>query len=274
MKSPVETPAAVDWSRARALLDDLKSAVRQSLAAQILLGKELDFLKKTLGYAGKGSNRGPEGQFVVTVKSWSQWCQEELGVVSRTADRWIHCFEAAVERAKRHRKAHPEALRLLQMPAAEMDGGEIEALAACVDRLVDGTTQRDLLFEIGILKDTRLTGGNNPQSADNPEQLMAEAWAVVFFTRISRKLDEVQKEIFRNRDGVDYRFKLKALPLTPDPDDQERPCLQGIKRTLEEVLQGDLVKVIRDVEAEIEERSKPADGITKRPRKTPAKSKR
>jgi hypothetical protein len=274
MKSPVETPAAVDWSRARALLADLKSAVRRSLAAQVLLGKELDFLKKTLGYAGKGSNRGPEGQFVVTVKSWNQWCQDEMGVTSRTADRWIHCFESAVERAKRHKKTQPQALRLLQMPAAEMDGGEIEALAACVDRLVDDSTQRELLFEIGILKDTRLTGGDTPRSNKSAEETLSEAWAVVFFAGIRRKLDEVKREIFRNRDGVDYRFKLKALPLTPDPDDQERPCLQGIKRTLEEVLQGDLVKVIQDVEAEIEERGKAADAITPRPRKKPAKSKR
>ena len=73
---------------------------------------------------------------------------------------------------------------------------------------------------------------------------------------------------------MDYRFKLKALPLAPDPDDQERPCLQGIKRTLEEVLQGDLVKVIRDVETEIEERSKTAVGTAPRPRKASTKSKR
>ena len=152
MKSPIETPAAVDWSRARALLGNLESAVRLSLVLQILVGREADSLKGALGFAGKGNNRGPEGQFVLTVKSWNQWCLEELKVSSKTVDRWIGCYHGAVERAKKVKAKCPEALLLLQADPASTSEAHTELLAEHVALLLtadlysntDGTHRESL----------------------------------------------------------------------------------------------------------------------------------
>lgn len=248
MKPKIESNA-VDWTRAKGLLADLKSAARRSLAAQILLGKELDFLKKSLGFAGSGRRPKEKPQVAVfnDPTTWQAWCKAELDVSDDAVDRWIKCYEAALERAKRtnNKKSHPHAVRLLQMPAAEMDGSEIEALAACVERLVDRTTQQGLLFELGILKDTGLKGGDTSEFRKEYEPSPLDAMAHALFSDIARKLDGVKKEILSTRHHTDYRLLLQELPLdSPGP---LSPSLHGIKFALEEVIQGDLSKIIADI---------------------------
>jgi hypothetical protein len=250
---PQSQQTAVDWTRAKGLLADLKSAALRSLAAQVLLGKELEFLKKSLGFAGSGRRPKEKPQVAVfnDPTTWQAWCKAELDISDDTANRWIKCFESALERAKRtnNKKARPEAVRLLQMPAAEMDGSEIQALAACVDRLVDRTTQQDLLRELGILKDTGLKGGDTSAFQQEYKPSPFDVMANALFSDIARKLDGVKKEILSTRHHTDYRLLLQELPLeSPGP---LSPSLQGIKRALEEVIQGDLAKIISDIDEAI-----------------------
>ncbi|RYG95365.1 MAG: hypothetical protein EON58_14310, partial [Alphaproteobacteria bacterium] len=90
-----------DWTRAKGLLAELKSATRRSLSAQVLLGKELRFLKKKMGFqrgdADRFSSKPAQcgfGDFQrvtenETPKTWEKWCQAELGISDDTADRYL-----------------------------------------------------------------------------------------------------------------------------------------------------------------------------------------
>lgn len=244
--------AGPDWTRARGLLVELKSAVRRSLSAQVLLGKELFGLKRRLGYLGKGANRGPEGQFVVTGKSWDQICREELGICSKTADRWIDCYDVALTRAKARKAKEPEAARLLMIPAAELTGDELEGLAACVDRLVKHDTQADLLYELGILKDTRLEGGDTSAfRKDGTDAVDIEAEASSFFKGLCIDTAKIERFAGRLRASENFQPFLYALPLS-HPEPTRVICLMDLKARLEEVLGGDLDKLLVEVSKAIE----------------------
>lgn len=251
---PKNEQTSLDFSRAKRLLDDLKSATRRSLSAQILLGKELCRLKRKLGFIrgrhvssakladdGNGSNR-----------TWPEWCKAELdGLADRTANRYIQIFDAALERAKRNKTKEPEACRLLLTPAAALTGDEVELLAACVDRLVDQETQAGLLEELGIVKPSnKTTGGDTSAHRKEKEWHALEDQAVFLFSSVTRQLGEVEKEIFSVRTHADYRFLLEELPITSDSD--RKPSLMSIKECLEEILNGKIAGLVKELDAAIE----------------------
>lgn len=255
MKTPDQNS---EWSRARGLLVEFKSAARKGVSAQILLGKELALLKKKLGYLGKNAARGPEGQFVPPGKTWDQWCQEQLGVCSKTADRYIACFDYALRRAKAHKAKNPEALRLLVTPAAELTGDELDLLAAHVGHLVEhfgadgkSLTQSQILDELGISKAPRtLIGGDTSEHRKATDDEVTGFYANTLFGRIRREMEAMEKSIFRTIDHQAYQILLAKLPLnSPDP---EAPTLIGIKESLEQVFTGRLARVLEDVKSAIE----------------------
>ena len=240
-----------EWSRARGLLTDLKSATRRSLSAQVLLGKELLLLKKKLGFEGSGRRPKEKPQSVAFVRNWNQWCNEELGISDETGNRWIACFEAALKRAKARKSKEPEAHRLLEIPSAELTGDELEKLAGCVDRLVDSETQAGLLEELGIVKPSnKLAGGDTSAFQNPPRQMTLEEWAKESFQQIPREFDKLEREIFRVKDAPEYRLLLQELPI--DSPEDGATSLMGIKECLERVLGGGLAKILTDVNAAIE----------------------
>ena len=244
----LSTPAAPDWTRAKGLLADLKSSARRALAAQVLLGKELATCKCRLGFI--------QGRHVISrqigesSKNWDQWCQSELQIPARTTDRWIQCFFAALKRAKARKSKEPEACRLLEIPAAELTGDELEALAKHVGRLVDHDTQAGLLEELGIVKNTKLEGGATKSAKKDHAQMTLQDWATEIFSRIPREFAELEREIFRVKDAPDYRILLQELPI--DSPEDGKTSLRGIKECLERVLSGGLAKVLQDVDSAIE----------------------
>jgi hypothetical protein len=232
------------------LLAELKSATRRSLSAQILLGKELSSLKRKLGFLGSG-RREKESRQIGDFKSWDQYCQGELGIPDRTADRYVQCYEAALKRAKVRKSNEPEACRLLEIPAAELTGDELERLATCVDRLVDQDTQAGLLEELGIVKPSKkLEGGDTSAAAKPARHMTMGEWATETFQRIPREFDELERSIFRIKDAPDYRILLQELDL--DSPEDGAISLMGIKECLERVLGGGLAKILADVESAIE----------------------
>lgn len=249
MKSTDQTS---EWSRARGLLADLKSATRRSLSAQILLGKDLASLKRKLGFTPGGDRKGSSRQIGDLIRTWPEWCAKELeGTSDRTADRWIQCFEAALKRAKARKSKEPNACRLLEIPAAELTGDELEQLETCVDRLVDQDTQAGLLEELRIVKPSnKLTGGDTSASAKPARQMTLEEWAKETFQRIPREFDELERDIFRIKDAPEYRLLLQELPI--DSPEDGAASLMGIKECLERVLGGGLAKILKDVESAID----------------------
>lgn len=240
-----------EWSRCRGLLADLKSATRRSLSAQVLLGKELLLLKKKLGFEGSGRRPKEKPQSAVFVRNFRQCCEEELGISDDSGNRWIACFEAALKRAKARKSKEPEACRLLEIPAAELTGDELEKLAACVDQLVDGETQAGLLEELGIVKpSSKTTGGDTSEFQTPPRHLTLGEWATETFQKIPREFDKLEREIFRIKDAPEYRLLLLELPI--DSPDDGAASLMGIKECLERVLGGGLAKILTDIDSAID----------------------
>jgi hypothetical protein len=251
MKTTDQKP---EWSRARGLLAELKSATRRSLSAQILLGKELSGLKRKLGFTHGGDRKGSSphvADLIGEPRTWKKWCESELQISDDTAARWVQCFEAALKRAKVRKAKEPEAGRLLEIPAAELTGDELELLAAVVDRLVDQDTQAGLLEELGIVKPSKkLEGGDTSAFKKGERQMTMGEWAKEVFQRIPREFDELERGIFRIKDAPEYRLLLQELPI--DSPEDGAASLMGIKECLERVLGGGLAKILADVESAIE----------------------
>ena len=248
MKTPDLKP---EWSRARDLLADLKSATRRSLSAQVLLGKELKRHKNRLG-ARRGAHKGgPLGQFGPMEKTWENLCKEELDLPKKTADRYIQCYEAALKLAKDCKSEEPEACLLLEVPAAALSGDEVEKLAKYIDQLVYHDTQAGLLEELGIgnKSDNGLKGGKTNPSKKEPATLSLDVWAQTLFSVIPREIAAIEKTIFSTKDHPDYKLLLQQLPV--DRPEDGKPCLIGIKECLERLLHGRLAIVLKDVDEAI-----------------------
>jgi hypothetical protein len=252
----------VDWSRAKALHEALKAHGRRFLVNRILLGKELASLKKKLGFSHGSQSRFSPSPHGVDLegkpRTWEGWCLLELGISDETARRWIHCFDEAKKRAANsgNKAKFPQAARLLQRPAAEMTDGEIDELAACVERLLDKDeviTQRDLLKDMGVKKEMPDSSKNKDGAAPNSKPDPLTVLTPDYFADIHKKLQGVSKEILRTREYTNYKFILDELPITTDQ--KGGLSLQSIKGNLEiilesheELLTKDLPKMISDVE--------------------------
>lgn len=266
------SPKKPDWSRARGLHSELLSSVRRSLAAQVLIGKELKALKIREGIV-RGKNQWVERPS----PTWEARCREELGITSKTGDRWIDLFDAALERAKQHKKTEPEALRLLLIPADELDGNELDALAACVDRLVENDTQAGLLEELGIVKAPGLRPGG-PSPVKSGGDLTLE-FVSNFFRHGFNTTAEVLKKADRFIGDCDFDAYLNQLPLVGfEAEDGGAPVigLQEFKAALEDLhakfheAEQRLQATVKKTEAAIEA-SMISVGPKSRPRKSPAK---
>ena len=256
-------PPAADWSRAKSLLESLRAHTRLTLAAQILIGKELSLIKLKLGFVhGRNQWTRQRGE---SSQTWNEHCRKELGIPDRTADRWIKCFEAAVKLAKRHKKNRPEAFRLLQTPAAELAGGELDQLAECVEKIVErdpksgdgeSLTQRELMEEAGLFKNTPTSGrdkspkGKRDESDDYYVQSLFES----FTSGIS---DEI-KHFRRTRKGVPFEARLEEMPIrSSDPD---APSLEKLKNELDHLVRDEVTPVLKEIEAAIQRKMNAAEG--------------
>ena len=254
---------AVDWSRAKALHEALKAHGRRFLVNRILLGKELEAIRKQLGFSHGSQSRFSPSPHGVDLdgkpRTWEGWCLQELGISDETARRWIHCFEKAKEKAANsgNKAKFPQAARLLQMPSAEMTDSKIDELADCVERLLDEdavVTQRDLLEDIGVRKQKRQESPKNKDgAAPNPEKDLLALLTPAYFTGIVEKLQGVSKEIIKTREYPNYKCALNELPRIAREKGEIslqslKDSLEIIKESHEELLTKDLPKMISDVE--------------------------
>lgn len=255
MKTNIQTtPAAPDWSRAKGLLADLNSAVRRSLSAQVLLGKELATIKARLGFTHGRNRWTPQ---IAVSRNWGEWCTAELGISDDTANRWIRCFEAALKKAKARKSKEPKACRLLEIPADELNGDELAALAELIQGLVVGETQAGLLEELRIVKPSNTTpGGNTSNNSGNGTQAAFEQMVFDLFSEITSGFGQLEKKIFRGRSRAEFQAMLEWIPLASD--DKDAPSLYAIRDSLLGVLDGELPKMIEAVESTIKEKESPA----------------
>lgn len=275
MKPELE-PTAVDWSRARALLADLKSAVRRSLATKCLLGKTLTEIQKQLGFThGSQVRFSPRTQTAFmgeNAKTWGDWCKDELGISHDTAGRYIRCFEAICRRAK----DRPDIRRLLQTPTEKLNGDEITALAARASFLVCDETETSLLAELKHLKDQEPKKRKTAEAKAKEQQDLTQIAARVIFGDAHKHYKKLKSElqaVFSDALGKAILGDLDVLP-----DDPKAVSLVGIRDHFSELvndIESDLKTLVRTLDVEIKKRLPDAAKRLKSPtKKAPTKSKR
>jgi hypothetical protein len=240
-----------DWSRARAILQGIKTLVRLSLAGQVMLGHELQTLKVELGFAGRGGDRSkPKDSVLKSMnRTWEQWCNAELGISPDGADNFIKCFEAAKLKVKKL-GGDKKLLGLMETHPSKLTKEDNDLLSGMVDKLLHGETQRQLLEELRIFKKAAsLTGGDTANGKPKKTQLQAEQLAFAFFGKAATSITKLEKHIQNLRVAPDYQGFLHALPLHREGPDGL--SLHTLKLTLEEAMTGDLPKMLADVNAAI-----------------------
>jgi hypothetical protein len=279
---PSETTPAVDWTRAKSLFAELKTAACRTVSIQILIGRELASIKNRLGFVN-GRNQWV-GHGVRPSKTWDQWCEDELAASRRSADRWIGCFIAAKARAKRRKDA--EALALLEAEPSELTESQISLLADCVHRLVDPpdgesqpTTQWQLLAEIGLVSQKPIAKGDgNKAGKIDPAEMAAELRVKCLFDQVKSGLSAARRTLHTAASGDGFREALAKLHLVSS--DPSTATLQALKEGFEQFrdqlipeLSRDLESTARNVsqilklaEEVMEEKMRPV--AVRRPRKT------
>ena len=249
-----------EWNRARNLLKGTRGHTRLRHAGNILLGKTLSETKKKIGLGGRGGDRRSKVQLEPLIGSglkrghmepsktqnevWDALCKEELGISRITANRYIGRFEKALECSK---NVHPEIHHLLSVPSAELDGSELEKLAAKVEELVDLMTRSNLMIELGLTIEKSDETEKEECDYNHPSKFQ-EALALeatTLFSSVPRRIKNLKAAIHGVRDHSRYALLLRELDL--DSSTPGAPTLAGIKEALEEMLEGDLAAVLKDV---------------------------
>ena len=239
-----------DWSRARAMLSGIKTMVRMTLAAQVMLGLELQTLKVELGFCGSGrrKERPNDSVFKSLNRTWEQWCKAELGISPDGADNFISLYEAAKLRIKKH-GGQPKLLSLVETHPSKFTKQDSDLLSGMVDKLCFGETQKSLLEELRIYKRSETTTGGNTSTGKKKGELPVEQLAFAFFSKAAVTVTKLEKDVSNLLVSPDYQGYLHSLPLhRSGPDGLS---LHSLKITLESALKGDLQKMLADVEAAI-----------------------
>lgn len=179
------------WDRARDILSGIKLALRLSIAGQVMLGMELQDLKKALGFVNGRNQHAQAGQ---PQKTWAEHVKEELGISRPTADRMIDMWEAAKPRLKKLGGA-PLMLGILETPPAALDAIQRQSLEAAVAKITDGETQKSLLEELKLVKlhDTSGIGGDTSAHRQNKtDEESVGQLAFAFFSAVAEPLQNLR----------------------------------------------------------------------------------
>jgi hypothetical protein len=267
MKSPTETPAAVDCSRLRARLADLKSSLRNTVANMVLAGKEAKDIQKRLGFTHGDANRfSPRRQVVVLGESqptWDDWCKAELGISSATVGRYIKCFEAVKRRAAREQ--HSEILRLLETPSEKLKCDELAALAARVGHLVCDETESSLISEYRELdKPKKKTKADQEKEDGDKVQRAAD----LIFGGIDESFKKFKADVrsaFKESIGEAIQERLPLRPKEGEPLSlvQIRDDIKAKVRDVETDLKALVLSMDRQIEKLLRDEAEQSKQLTK-----------
>ncbi|WP_035605108.1 hypothetical protein [Haloferula sp. BvORR071] len=244
-----------DWSRARELREGIKHALRVAIGAQVMLGHELLTLKLELGFLGSG--RRPQHQLDENTrrahgKTWEQWCDAELGISDMTANNMIKCYEAAKLRLKKQ-GGQKAMLALMDMKPAGMTEAQREKLAKMVDRLVEGETQAQLLYELKLAKaQHKIAGGDTSAHRKDNSKLTGEQMALNLFGVLDGLTYDFTKRAASFRTDQTYQISLHCLPL--HGSDPTQTGLLEMRDRLRELITGEPAAMLKDVERVIAKR--------------------
>lgn len=155
------------WERARSILSGITLALRLSLAGQVMLGAELQELKKALGFI-HGKNQHSRTPQVAESSTWAALVKAELTISVDTADRMIAMWEAAKLKLKKLGGA-PALIGILECPPAALDAIQRQTLEAAVAKVTDGESQKTLLEELRLVKRYDVIKGGDTSAHRKPK---------------------------------------------------------------------------------------------------------
>lgn len=245
-----------DWTHARRLVASIKHGFRVAIASQILAGQEILSHKIALNFNGRGGDRSkPQAAVLLSLnRTWSQWCDMELGISADTADRLIQTFEAAKDRLRRL-GGHERALSLLTTSPDQLDDEGRKTLCALVDKLEWPESQAELLREFKeISKIHNATTGGDTSAHRKPKPAAAQQLAFAFFRPVEQTVNKLQRAVENLRLAPDYKRLLHVLPLVSSEPGE--PSLTSLAAEIQSALEGDLSKALADIREVMELRTK------------------
>jgi hypothetical protein len=192
-----DTALTPEWDTARNLLAGIQQALRISIAGQVLLGQELNNLKKDLGFTHGGDRRSSGQPVHLIPRTWSDWVKSELGISYKTADRMILMADAAKARIKKISATGdlPGGRKKLELlitsRPSTMTDDDREKLAAVVHKITDGASQAELLAELKLVKwsdPPQIGGDTSEHRKPKTEEETLEQLSFIFLAPICEDL--------------------------------------------------------------------------------------
>lgn len=233
------------WDLARKLRDQVKQAFLRGIDAQVMLGGELMTLKTKLGFDGSGrrKEKGHRAPCLASPRTWEEWCQDELGISERTAQRFIACFKLIQGRAEKLGE-DSEACRLLGTPANELAAADYKVVSQVLHQLIGEQSQADLLREFNLLKRPQVMTGGDTSAARKIKfgalnSVSAAGLLELSYSGLVDALHQIRR--FRNKKDLDAWLFL--IPLVPDGE-----CI-GLENYRESVavILADAIKETKDI---------------------------
>lgn len=204
------------FDRARKMWAECQAAFWKTMEGMVMLGGELQYLKKSLGFEGSGSSKKQNPHrvgFAVFLRTWGEWCNTELQLSDETCSRYIKCFQAVQARGKRLMD-DSAAIRLLGTPAAELAEKDRDMLRTIVSTLINGDSQRALLQELRINQPKPVKGGDTTAARKANLAKLDSAMAAELFQNAFASLTKGLSATLQFRKRQDLDKWLRLLPPT------------------------------------------------------------
>lgn len=181
-------------------LKGVHSSVR--LASLIVLGLELEHLKRKLGYAGIGSWQAYRSEAQSGERrTWVEYCKAEAGISERSAQIYHECGEAVKQRLQISQwKDAKWLIGQMEKPPSDLTADERDNMIQCIAPLIHDTSATLLRKEFHAVEACAI-----PESLPEARAKVKRAEAIL----------KVMKDELREREQKAFqRLCLKALSKT------------------------------------------------------------
>jgi hypothetical protein len=221
MKTEVITTPT--WETVRTYLAATRSAGVAYLCGQVIVGWQLSCLKEDhrRGTAGRRS--------VWTGESETEWAQilfAETSLTLTTSKRLIACYESVKLKLSKTAGGSVAAANTLatlsEKSPFELAAGEHENIREIILSLVDGETQKSLLYELKIARQRPTLAGGDTSAHRSPQTDEHEATQQLAFGFFGKTIQAVRKVT-----DPEFRALLAFLPI--ESDDPTLPSLAALE---------------------------------------------
>jgi len=218
--TPAITAPAPTWETVRTYLAATKAAGVAYLCGQVIVGWQLSCLKEEHRRSTAGRRSVWTGE---SETEWSQILFAETSLSRPTGDRLIASYESVklkLSKTAGGSIAAANALALLSEKSPfELATGEAESIREIILSLVDGETQKSLLYELRIAKQRPTLQGGDTSAHRSPKNHSGDdATAQLAFGFYGNAIKSLRKIV-----DPEFRGLLAFLPI--ESDDPTLPSL-------------------------------------------------